>query len=79
MKNKTYQLNRRLFLGQSVGGLGALALSHLLNEQAVGATLSPKPRAKAIISLFQHGGPSHVDMFDPTDISVGNYCTGNAL
>jgi hypothetical protein len=23
------------------------------------------PRAKAMISLFQHGGPSHVDLFDP--------------
>ncbi len=68
MKNKTYQLNRRLFLGQSVGGLGALALSHLLNEQAVGATVSPKPRAKGVISLFQHGGPSHVDLFDPKPV-----------
>ena len=32
--------------------------------------LKPKPphfapRAKAMISLFQHGGPSHVDLFDP--------------
>jgi hypothetical protein len=26
----------------------------------------PKPaRARAMISLFQHGGPSHVDLFDP--------------
>ena len=23
------------------------------------------PRAKAMISLFMHGGPSHVDLFDP--------------
>src|SRR3954462_6485264 len=23
------------------------------------------PRAKAVISLFMHGGPSHVDLFDP--------------
>lgn len=32
--------------------------------------LAPKrphfePRARAMISLFQHGGPSHVDLFDP--------------
>ena len=32
--------------------------------------LTPKkpqiaPRAKAMISLFQHGGPSHMDLFDP--------------
>jgi hypothetical protein len=24
-----------------------------------------RPRAKAVISLFMHGGPSHVDLFDP--------------
>jgi hypothetical protein len=34
--------------------------------------LSPKaphfePSAKAVISLFMHGGPSHVDLFDPKD------------
>jgi len=34
------------------------------------ASLSPKkphfaPKAKAMISLFMHGGPSHVDLFDP--------------
>ena len=23
------------------------------------------PQAKAMISLFMHGGPSHVDLFDP--------------
>ena len=23
------------------------------------------PRARAMISLFMHGGPSHVDLFDP--------------
>ena len=23
------------------------------------------PRARAIISLFMHGGPSHIDLFDP--------------
>jgi hypothetical protein len=34
------------------------------------ATLKPRPphfapKAKAIISMFMHGGPSHVDLFDP--------------
>ncbi len=24
-----------------------------------------QPRAKAMISLFQHGGPSHMDLLDP--------------
>ena len=35
-----------------------------------GGLLAPKqphhpPRAKAVICLFQHGGPSQVDLFDP--------------
>jgi Protein of unknown function (DUF1501) len=61
------QSNRRLFLGQSLGGLGALALSHLLNKQTSASDVpaAQPPRARAVISLFQHGGPSHVDMFDP--------------
>ena len=24
-----------------------------------------RPRARAMISLFMHGGPSHIDLFDP--------------
>ena len=68
---------RRAFLGRSAGGLGGLALAHLLgssapvraNEATSPGTLGldpglPRPRARAIISLFQHGGPSQMDLFD---------------
>lgn len=49
-----------------MAGIGGLALSYLLREETAGAhSGNPRPRAKAVISLFQHGGPSHVDMFDP--------------
>ncbi len=68
MNHQTYSLNRRLFLGQSVGGLGSIALAHLLgqeNAKASTAAASPTGQARAVISLFQHGGPSQVDMFDP--------------
>ena len=39
-------------------------------RQPVSFDLKPKvpplrPQAKAMISLFMHGGPSHVDLFDP--------------
>lgn len=66
-------LNRRAFLGLYAGGLGSLALAHLA---AAGENLSPRadplaPRkphhaakAKAVICLFQHGGPSQMDLFD---------------
>ena len=31
------------------------------------------PKARAMISLFQHGGPSHVDLFDPKpELAAGN-------
>jgi hypothetical protein len=61
-------------------GATALAWLTAQEAQAIPAKLLPKdpatfdlkpkaphfaPRAKAMISLFQHGGPSHVDLFDP--------------
>ena len=53
-------------------GIGALALLDLLGPEAGAADnpLAPKlthhqPRARAVISLFMHGGPSQVDTFDP--------------
>ena len=60
---------RREFLMRSCGGLGALALSSMLQaEQA--DPLAPKkphhtPTAKSVIFLFMEGGPSHIDTFDP--------------
>lgn len=62
-------LSRRAFLGRSAGGLGAIALSHLLSRSQASAANPAKPghyqpKAKAIISLFQHGGPSQMDLFD---------------
>src|SRR5215212_3841196 len=75
-KPVSFDINRRSFLGYTAGGLGYLALSHLLGLEA-GAKeatafhpLAPKaphhaPKAKAVICLFQHGGPSQMDLFDP--------------
>src|SRR5262252_687564 len=76
-----YSINRRSFLGMTAGGLGYLALSHLLSAERAAAEpasqvakvispLAPKaphhqPKAKAVICLFQHGGPSQMDLFDP--------------
>src|SRR5438874_12953870 len=71
-------ITRRTFLRRSTTGLGALALSSLLNErlfaadsddslQTFGALnkLHFAPRAKRVIYLFQSGAPSHIDLFDP--------------
>ena len=73
-------LSRRQLLEMSGLGFGSLALAFLLNDQPLaGATaqsgsfysdLKPRPghfpgKAKAMIQLFQNGGPSQVDLFDP--------------
>jgi hypothetical protein len=62
--------DRRDFLLGSAGGLGIAALSALLAQETGGAEKLPggvhfPPRAKRVIWLFMHGGPSHVDLFDP--------------
>lgn len=64
-------LSRRAFLGRAGGGIGAIALSHILASEGAFAAASPgaflpgTPRAKAVICLFQNGGPSQMDLFDP--------------
>jgi hypothetical protein len=65
-----FRLNRRAFLGRTAGGLGSLALAHLLAADASADPLAARtphhaPRARSVICLFQHGGPSQVDLFDP--------------
>jgi hypothetical protein len=68
----TARLHRRMFLGHYAGSLGGLALAHLLAraETPLWANDPTAPpantgRAKAVICLFQHGGPSQMDLFDP--------------
>jgi hypothetical protein len=70
-------LSRREFFSRLGLGAGAMALATLLGESAQADTtkhaaydLLPKrpplvPRAKRVIYLFQNGGPSQVDLFDP--------------
>jgi hypothetical protein len=68
-------LNRRRFLRGAGAGLGGIALTHLLTQSASGSTASERglgaresdypAKAKRVIWLFMHGGPSHVDLFDP--------------
>ncbi len=68
-------LSRRDLLRVSAAGFGSMALAGLLAEQAAGDSaaesnpLAPRPphypaRAKRVIFLFMHGGPSQVDTFD---------------
>lgn len=69
--------NRRDLLRSSANGFGMLALANLLQGEASAAgkakaegPLAERPpqypaRAKRVIFLFMHGGPSQVDTFDP--------------
>ena len=66
---------RRQFLGRTGTGLGLAALSQLLGSGRASAA-DPSPtlptqsrhhhpsKAKHAIYLFQHGAPTHLDIFD---------------
>ena len=69
--------SRREFLQKTGLGLGAGALAHLLGGCASTSTADDPhinglaglphfaPKAKRVICLFQSGGPSHLDLYDP--------------
>ena len=81
MDHSLFPFNRRAFLGQYAGAIGTLALSYLLDQEQIrageptkqgqlapmsaGPTGKNGARAKSVICLFQHGGPSQMDLFDP--------------
>src|SRR5262249_22251411 len=66
----TPALSRRDLLRPSALGFSGLAPAALLGEQArADNPLAPRaphfpPRAKRVLFLFMHGGPSQVDTFD---------------
>src|SRR5258707_9426142 len=65
-------MTRRQFFGRSAAGIGTAALASLLGPsvfaQAAGGLPLGKPhfapKAKRVIYLFMHGGPSQIDLFD---------------
>ncbi|HSG34940.1 MAG TPA: DUF1501 domain-containing protein, partial [Sphingomonadaceae bacterium] len=72
--------SRRDFLERAGLGFGSLAANYLLNRDLASAAspttagyvnplAAKKPdfpaKAKSVIFLFMHGGPSHLDSFDP--------------
>lgn len=70
--------NRRDMLRHTCVGFGGLALADMLGTESAGATptvvqgaagnnatVRIPPRARRVIFLFMHGGPSHIDLFDP--------------
>jgi len=74
--NATQPLSRRAMLRQAACGFGTLGLAALLADnrllampEAPGADALRKPhfpaKAKRVIFLFMHGGPSSIDTWDP--------------
>ena len=64
-----HPVTRREMLSRAGAGFGGLALAGLLGAEARANPLAVQaphfaPRAKRVIFLFMHGGPSQVDTFD---------------
>lgn len=60
-------LNRRRFLERSGGGLGSIAVAHLLGRESPGAGsggLHHPAEAKRVVQLFMSGAASQCDTFD---------------
>ena len=69
--------SRRAFLRQAGGGFGAIAAAWMLEQdRRRHGSASPNrarragrrtsaAKAKRVIYLFMHGGPSHLETFDP--------------
>jgi hypothetical protein len=55
---------RRRFLGHSAAGVGAAALASLLEPELFADSGGQRQKAKRVIYLFMHGGPSQMDLFD---------------
>ena len=80
----TVGMSRRHFLNSFGMGLGSIALSSLLKPEALlGATNSRgslgtshfPSKAKRIIYLFQSGGPSQLDLYDPKPTLIKKHGT----
>ncbi|WP_395747089.1 DUF1501 domain-containing protein [Prosthecobacter sp.] len=57
-------LTRRELFGRASAGIGTAALASLLGQGQTLAAPHFAPKAKRVIYLFMHGGPSQLDLFD---------------
>ena len=70
-----HRVTRRQLFGSAAQGIGGIALASLLGERSahagqIGLPTLPHfaPKAKRVVCLWQGGGPSHVDLFDPKPV-----------
>ena len=62
--NQSLRITRRELFGRASSGIGVSALGSVLGVDACTAASHFAPRAKRVIYLFMHGGPSSLDLFD---------------
>src|ERR1700747_30412 len=74
------RVTRRQLFGSAASGVGMAALASLMGGGAARGADRPKgesglpglphiaPKAKRVVILWQGGGPSHVDLFDPKPV-----------
>ena len=59
-----HDLSRRTFVRRAIAGAGILSLPDVLQLRAE-ASLGPGEKKRSLILLWQDGGPSHFETFDP--------------
>jgi len=66
------RVTRRQLFGSTAQGIGGIALASLMGQQSASAGIPGlpglphfAPKAKRVVCLWQGGGPSHVDLYDP--------------
>lgn len=64
LESRAAGLCRRAFLQHSGVSVGSLALAALLHRSGAAAETHFPPKARRIIYLFMHGGPSQLDLLD---------------
>jgi len=71
------RVSRRRLFGSAGMGIGGVALAALLGRESAAAGTGfaglpdlphHPPKAKRVVMLWQGGGPSHVDLFDPKPV-----------
>ena len=67
VEHLAHLISRRELFRRSAAGLTGIALGALMlrDESRAAGTPAITPHARSVIQLFQHGGPSHMDLLDP--------------
>src|SRR5262245_20173751 len=59
------RFGRREFLSIGCAGVGAVTISPFFTTSAIGAPAADHVSGKSVIFVFQQGGPSQFETFDP--------------